>query len=170
MGGQRYPEPTVGALIFNDCGELLLIRGKKFKDRYVIPGGHIEIGETMETALIREVREETGLELAEYQIIGLQEALFPEAYPERRHFIYIDFYCRAKPGPVVLNEEGQEYLWVTPEAALALPLEAYTRGLIREFRKGENSAFQRKILYRIGVENDTIESGGQEGTRLFEQD
>lgn len=151
-GGQRYPEPTVGALIFNDKGELLLIRGKKFKDRYVIPGGHIELGETMEAALVREVKEETGLELAEYQILGLQEALFPEAYPEPRHFIYIDFCCRAKPGPVVLNEESREYLWVTPEAALALPLEAYTRGLIQEYAKGENSVCQRKILYKVGGE------------------
>lgn len=151
MNKHQYPEPTVGALIFNKDGQLLLLRGKKFKGHYVIPGGHIEIGETMEEALRREVREETGLEIKEYEIIGLQEALFPEAYPESRHFIYIDYYCRAQPGPVVLNEESQDYIWVEPEASLALPLETYTRGLIEEYLKGEDSVFKRRILYKIKV-------------------
>lgn len=150
MAKHGYPEPTVGALIFNHSGQILLIRGKKFKNRYVIPGGHIEIGETMEEALRREVREETGLKINKIKIIGLQEAIFPEHHINSRHFIYIDFLCQAEPGEVVLNHESEEFIWINPEEALEIPLETYTKGLIREYLKGEESAFRRSIFYKIG--------------------
>ncbi len=48
---QRYPEPTVGALIFNNEGKIFLMKSHKWKGKYVIPGGHVELGETIEKAL-----------------------------------------------------------------------------------------------------------------------
>ena len=53
MAEQQYPEPTVGALVFNAQGQLFLMRSHKWKGKYVIPGGHIELGETMVDALRR---------------------------------------------------------------------------------------------------------------------
>ena len=61
---QQYPEPTVGALIFNLEGKLFLMRSHKWRGQYAVPGGHIELGETMEQALRREVKEETNLDLS----------------------------------------------------------------------------------------------------------
>ena len=58
---QHYPEPTVGALIFDPEGHLFLMRSHKWAGRYVVPGGHVELGETLGAALRREVAEETGL-------------------------------------------------------------------------------------------------------------
>ena len=149
MGENAYPEPTVGALIFNEQQQIILIRGKKFKDRYVVPGGHIEIGEEMEEALRREIREETGLEVCDIKLIGLQEAIFPEFHVKSKHFIYIDYVCRALPGEVKLNEESEEYIWTTLPEALVLPLETFTAGLIKEYLKGDGSEFRQTILYRI---------------------
>ena len=60
MAEQLFPEPTVGGIIFNPENEILLVRSRKSKDLYVIPGGHIELGEAMEDALRREIFEETG--------------------------------------------------------------------------------------------------------------
>ncbi len=57
---QVYPEPTVGALIVNKEGKILLTKSHKWFDKYTLPGGHIEVGETMKEAIIREVKEETG--------------------------------------------------------------------------------------------------------------
>jgi len=59
---QTYPEATVGALIVNDKHEVLLVRSKKWGEKYTVPGGHIELGERAEDAIVREVKEETGLD------------------------------------------------------------------------------------------------------------
>ncbi len=59
----QYPEITVGAVIFNSDNKILLCKSHKWNDKYIIPGGHIELGEKMETALKREILEETGLEI-----------------------------------------------------------------------------------------------------------
>lgn len=137
MGRQQYPEPTVGALIFNRENKALLVRSDKWRDKYAIPGGHIELGETMEEALRREIEEETGLDIYEIEFASLQEFVFDEAFHEKRHFIFIDFVCRTDSGDdeVVLNFESQEYVWVSLEEALKLPLEPFTRRLIEDLRQ-----------------------------------
>ncbi|MBN1813343.1 MAG: NUDIX domain-containing protein [Anaerolineae bacterium] len=129
---QQYPEPTVGALIFNQAGKVLLIKSHKWRDQYVIPGGHIELGETMEAALRREIKEETGLSIYNIEFASLQEFIFDETFHEKRHFLFIDFVCRTDADAVVLNDEAQEYAWVSVEEALTLPIDPYTRRLIKK--------------------------------------
>ena len=147
MEKQRYPEPTVGALIFNQDDEILLIQGKKFHDTYVIPGGHIEVGETIEEALRREIKEETGLEIDDIQLLSLQESIFNPHYHEKRHFLYLDFTCRTDSVHVVLNEESQAYVWVAVPDAFTLPLHPYTRALLQEYMKGTTSTYRTSIFY-----------------------
>jgi nucleoside triphosphatase len=132
MSKQQYPEPTVGALIFNREGRALLVKSDKWRDKYCVPGGHIELGETMEDALRREIKEETGLDIYDIEFALMQEFIFDEAFYEQRHFIFLDFVCKtdASENEVVLNFESQEYVWVSLEEALGLPLEPYTRRLI----------------------------------------
>jgi hypothetical protein len=48
---QVFPEPTVGALIVNKEGKILLTKSHKWFDKYTLPGGHIEVGETMKEAV-----------------------------------------------------------------------------------------------------------------------
>lgn len=133
MPEQRYPEPTVGALIFDPEGRLLLVRSHKWRGRYVVPGGHIELGERMEEALVREVREETGLDVYDPEFICCHEFIYDDAFWERRHFIFFDFACRTDSTEVRLNAEAQEYVWVAPGEAFRLPLEDYTRKTIETY-------------------------------------
>ena len=94
MPKQQYPEPTVGALILNPEGKLFLMRSHKWRDGYVIPGGHIELGERMEQALHREILEETGLKIHDVAWLCTQEFVYDDAFWKRRHFIFFDFTCR----------------------------------------------------------------------------
>ena len=139
MPKQNFPHPTVGALIFNPEGKLLLVRSHKFHDKYVVPGGHIEVGEKMTDALIREAKEETGLDIYDLEFIFFQEFIQDESFWKKMHFIFFDFACKTDSSEVTLNDEAQSYVWVTLEEALALPIDSYTGNAIRELmRQREN--------------------------------
>lgn len=132
---KRYPEPTVGALIVGKEGRILLVKSYKWGGKYSVPGGHIELGETMERAVIREVHEETGLEVQVVKLLLVQEAIFPDEFHDRdNHFIFFDYLCRALTDKPSLDEEEiQEYLWVDPRKAIEMELESFTRRLVLRF-------------------------------------
>jgi nucleoside triphosphatase len=147
MGNQLYPEPTVGGIVFNPEGEILLLKSRKSKDRYVIPGGHIELGETMESALKREILEETGLVIHDAELVSIQQFIFSDSFHEKRHFIFIDYACRADTKEVRLNDEHQDFVWLPLDKAFDLPLENFTERLLAEYRKGGDSGHLRRVLY-----------------------
>jgi len=131
---QKYPEPTVGALILNDKGEILLARSWKWHGKYTLPGGHIEVGETAEETLRREVKEEVGLEIESIDFLILQEAINSEEFFKPKHFIFLDFVCRAKSLNVKIdNSEIQEAKWVKPSDALKLDIDSFTRNSIKKY-------------------------------------
>ena len=137
MPEQQYPEPTVGALIFNPQGKVFLMRSHKWRGRWVLPGGHIELGERMEDALRREVKEETNLDIRDIEFICFQEFIYDERFWKRRHFIFFDYACKTDSMDVKLNDEAQEYLWVTLEEALKMPVERYTEVVIEQCLDGK---------------------------------
>ncbi|MBN1306163.1 MAG: NUDIX domain-containing protein [Anaerolineales bacterium] len=133
MTEQSYPEPTTGVFIFNPQGELLLLQSHKWPGKYVVPGGHVELGETLEEAAIREAKEETGLDIYDLQFICFQQFIYDPAFWKKRHFIFFDYACKVSSLDVQLNDEAEDYLWVAPQDALALALDHYTRFSIREY-------------------------------------
>ena len=135
MSEQRYPEPIVGALIFNREDKVFLMTSPKWKGKYVIPGGHIELGETIEQALKREIKEETNLDIFDIRFITIQEFIFGEEFHEKRHFIFLDYTCKTKTTKVVLDKEGSGYIWTTINEALKLPIEPYTKTLILRYKE-----------------------------------
>ena len=135
MTQQNFPHPTVGALIFNPEGNLLLVRSHKFHDKYVVPGGHIEVGEKMVDAVVREAKEETGLDIYDPQLIFFQEFIQDETFWKKMHFIFFDFACKTDSSEVVLNDEAEAYVWVTLEEALTMNVDTYTINAIRELMR-----------------------------------
>jgi nucleoside triphosphatase len=135
MPDQIFPEPTVGAFIFNNKGELLLLESHKWPGRYVVPGGHVELGERLEEAVVREAKEETGLDIFEIEFINFQQFIYDPTFWKKRHFIFFDFACQTDSTTVQLNDEAEGFIWVEPRQALTLELDTYTRRSVEEYLK-----------------------------------
>jgi phosphoglycolate phosphatase len=129
-----FPVVTVGGLLFDDAGEVLLVRTRKWSGKWGIPGGKVDYGETLEEAFRREIREETGLHVQAAKLVLTQEAVEHPEFYRKRHFVLVNFLGRV-PGshPAVrLNHEGEDYFWGPLETALtsdARPLNGPTRVL-----------------------------------------
>jgi len=133
---KKYPEPVVGVLVINPKGEILLVKSHKWKNKYSLIGGHIEIGETIEDAIKRETREETGLKINKIEFICFQEALPKKYFYKKKHFIFLDFACKIKYyKKIKLNSENQEYIWIDPKKALNLSLNRYTKITLKTYLK-----------------------------------
>ncbi len=128
----RYPELIAGALLVNEQGEVFVARFSKVEGHYAIPGGHVEYGETVAEALVRELYEETGLTPTRYRLLRVGERIRPPLYKDgRRHLVYLDFVVDRWTGELLLDgEELSDGLWARPEAALDLPLTFTTRQAI----------------------------------------
>ena len=116
------PYLAVSAAIFRDGRVLIVRRGRPpAHGLYTLPGGGVECGETLEEAVIREVREETGLEIAPLALIGFREAIGRDAAGKiERHFVILPFAARWIAGEIVLNEELAEAQWRRPDELASL--------------------------------------------------
>jgi phosphoglycolate phosphatase-like HAD superfamily hydrolase/ADP-ribose pyrophosphatase YjhB (NUDIX family) len=125
------PLATVGALIFNAAGEVLMIRTHKWSDLWGIPGGKIKWGESSEDALRREISEETGLQVVDIEFVLVQDCIHSKEFYRDAHFVLLNYTCHCAGQPrVILNEEAREARWVTMVEACRLPLNAPTRKLL----------------------------------------
>jgi nucleoside triphosphatase len=140
MSKQQFPEPTVGVFIFNQQGKLLLLQSHKWPGAYVVPGGHVELGERLEETAVREAKEETGLDIYDLEFINFQQFIYDPAFWKKRHFIFFDFAARTDSTDVVLNDEAQAYIWIDPQTALELPLDGYTRVSVEKYVAAHGSS------------------------------
>ncbi len=131
--GGAHPICTVGALIFNEDDRVLMIRTQKWSNLWGIPGGKIKFGEPSIRALEREIKEETNLDVGEIIFVMAQDCIQSTEFYRRAHFVLLNYTCRARgPLEVRLNEEAQEFRWVTAAQALELALNQPTRTLLEK--------------------------------------
>jgi phosphoglycolate phosphatase len=131
-GWRSRPIATVGALLYDGEGKLLIVKTHKWGHRWGIPGGKIRRGESSLDALRREIREETGLEVGEPRFVMVQDSIDSEEFLRPEHFLLLNYVVRVSPGDVLLNDEAQEYRWVSAAEALMLDLNRPTRTLLDE--------------------------------------
>jgi len=132
----RRPVATVGALILDDRGRVLMIRTHKWGHRWGIPGGKIRRGEGSLDALRREIREETALAVDDIRFVVVQDCIDSHEFQRPEHFLLLNYVVHRSSGEVALNDEAQEFRWVTPWEALALDLNQPTRVLLIEAING----------------------------------
>ena len=101
------PLATVGALIEDPQGRILLIRTSKWRGRLGLPGGKIERGETQEQALRRELHEETGLEVRPLQLVDVFYR--PAGAYDRAHaLVAVVYLCEVTGGTITPSHETPE--------------------------------------------------------------
>jgi 8-oxo-dGTP diphosphatase len=116
------PYLAVSAAIFRD-GRVLIVRRAQppAHGLYTLPGGGVELGETLEEAVTREVREETSLAIEPIALAGYRQMIVRDADGRiERHFVILPFAARWIGGEVVLNEELAEAAWRLPSEIAAM--------------------------------------------------
>jgi len=102
---KSMPIPAVEAIIVRN-GSLLFLKRNNIpvKGQWWFPGGRIRKGESLEEALFREVKEETGLNVIAYELVNVYSRVFPD-----RHDITIVYSCKCDGDTITLNGEHSEY-------------------------------------------------------------
>ena len=127
----HQPVVTVGALIFNGAGEVLMIRTHKWSNLWGIPGGKVKWGEPSEMALRREIKEETGLEIGDIRFVLVQDCIHSKEFYRDAHFVLLNYTCHCAGRPEVkLNEEAREFRWMAVARALEMEINQPTRKLL----------------------------------------
>jgi phosphoglycolate phosphatase len=136
---EHPPLATVGALIFNGAGKVLMIRTHKWSNKWGIPGGKIKWGEKSENALRREIGEETGLKVKDIKFVLVQDCIRSREFYRDAHFVLLNYtcHCAGKKPRVKLNDEGQEFRWLKLSAAKRLKLNKPTKILIETVLKSK---------------------------------
>jgi ADP-ribose pyrophosphatase YjhB (NUDIX family) len=118
---RQYPErPIVGVgAVIVDGGQVLLIRRKyePLKGHWSLPGGTVEVGEPLETALTREMLEETGLVVDVGPVIEVFDRIMrDEQRRVRYHFVLIDYLCWPAGGTLRAGSDVDAAIWVDPSS------------------------------------------------------
>ena len=138
---RQYPDsPIVGvaAVVIEDDRVVLVRRGSPpAYGEWSLPGGAVEPGETLEQAVVREVKEEIGLEVEVVELVAVLDRIFLDPEGEVQfHYVLMDFLCRRKGGRLRASSDAISCAQVVFEALSRYRLTQETREVI-------NRAYQR---------------------------
>lgn len=110
----------VGAIIEDETGRILLVKHKPkegdfWYGKWICPGGELEVGETIEEGIIREVREETNLEIALTKALTPFDRVVKGDSRVSLHVLYIDYLARLVGGELRTGDDVGEARWVSKE-------------------------------------------------------
>jgi 8-oxo-dGTP diphosphatase len=105
----------VGAVIIHRGQAVLIRRGKEpLRGRWVVPGGTVELGESLAEAVVREVREETGLTVVPRELLAVFEHVDEEEGRVRYHYVIVDFLCDYVSGTAEAASDAEALALVAP--------------------------------------------------------
>ncbi len=121
---KKMPKVVAGVYVFNDKGEVLLVRAPHWANKFLGLGGHVEYREKTIDAAVREMKEETGLDIKDLELIKILEVTNPLDYGKNQtHLVSFNYRARLtdENQPIILDKtEGTEYIWIKPEDAVEL--------------------------------------------------
>jgi len=121
------PIVAAGALILNEKNEIFLMESSgKFGSDWIVPGGKVDFGENVIDGLVREIREETNLEIFDIEFLSYRDYCKPN-----KHFIFMEFLAKTKnESDVKLNEEATKYGFFGQNELQKLNIATPTKDLI----------------------------------------
>lgn len=133
-GYPAAPQIAVGAIVIRDNKVLLIKRGQPpGEGLWSIPGGSVELGETLQEAVEREVREETGVTVrAENPVYTFDLIDRDDSGRIRFHYVIVDLaadYVSGRPRP---GDDASEARWITSEELYMLPTSQTTKDILRQ--------------------------------------
>lgn len=142
---RRYPAKPilgVGALIYDGDRVLLVQRGKEpLKGFWSLPGGAVEPGELLEQALLREVMEETSLEVKIVRFGEIFERIMPDTAGNiEYHYVLLDYVCEITKGQPQAGSDSADVRWFGPEELKGVPVTSGTLDVIERCRTGAKTS------------------------------
>jgi 8-oxo-dGTP diphosphatase len=137
--GREYPDRPlvgVGGVVISEGKALLIKRGgPPLEGQWSIPGGMLELGETLRDGVRRELMEETGLEVRVGDVVEVFERIFPgEAGRIRYHFVIHDFLCEVVTGEARAASDVTDVAWASADELAKYEMtETAVRVLLRAF-------------------------------------
>lgn len=134
--------PSVNVVVVNESDEILMIR-RTDNDNWAVPGGAIDLGESVEQAAVRETREESGIECEITGISGIysdpKHVILYTSNGEVRQEFSIVLTARPLSGQPTPSSESSEVRWVSPSDAQALTMDRSMRLRINDYLSGYDS-------------------------------
>jgi 8-oxo-dGTP diphosphatase len=144
------PVVGVGAVIVDRGRVLLVKRGHSpLKGEWSLPGGTVELGETLEAALAREVLEETGLQVSVGPLVEVFDRV--DRAPDGRveyHFVIVDYACSVRGGLIARGSDADDARWVPIRELPAYGLTAKASEVIGKARRLPAAASTRSTRAR----------------------
>ena len=113
---REFPEtPLIGVgVVVVDKGRVLMVRRgtEPLKGHWSLPGGLVELGEPLLAAVVREVREETGLTVEPVELIELLDRIHRQDERVRYHYVIADYLCRVAGGSLRAASDAEAVRWV----------------------------------------------------------
>jgi nucleoside triphosphatase len=128
-------EVVVATMIRSPLGEILFVKSPKFDDLWVLPGGHVEVGEKILNAAVRETYEETNLTTNAIKLISTHELISSPYFKRDSHMIALNCLLDAVETNVKLNDELTEYKWIDPKKALKENVAEIYKEMLEEYIK-----------------------------------
>ena len=134
MTNTEYPDlprVAVGAVVIHNERILLVKRGKQpAQDEWAIPGGSVELGETLQAAAEREIREETGVIIRAGKIIYTFDTIVKDGDRTRFHYVILDFEASYVAGEPRAGDDVLEAGWFAPDDLKTLGVNSRTLRLL----------------------------------------